>query len=90
MRFVLCLVIAALLPTSALAAKGGETMSMSRAQAAAARGDAQAAAAVRTTTTKIACMSECDKRGHSKGECTRACRPGVCHPGAEQPYCVSE
>ena len=49
MRFVLCIVIAALLPGSALAAKGG-TMSFSRTQAAAARGDQQAAAALATTT----------------------------------------
>ncbi len=37
MRFVLCIVIAALLPASALAAKG--PMSLSSTQAAAARGD---------------------------------------------------
>jgi len=54
MRFVLCIVIAALLPGSALAAKGG-TMSLSRTQAAAARGDQQAAAALATTTYRPAC-----------------------------------
>ena len=58
MRFVLCIVIAALLPGSALAAKGG-TMSLSRTQAAAARGDQQAAAALATTTYREACMSGC-------------------------------
>ena len=47
MRFVLCIVIAALLPGSALAAKSA-TMSLSRTQAAAARGDQQAAAALAT------------------------------------------
>ena len=49
MRFVLCIVIAALVLGSALAAKGG-AMSLSRTQAAAARGDQQAAAALATTT----------------------------------------
>ena len=46
MRFVICIVIAALLPASALAAKG--PMSLSSAQAAAAGGDQQAAAALAT------------------------------------------
>jgi len=48
MRFVLCIVIAALLPASALAAKGGGSMSLSSAQAAAARGHQGAAAALAT------------------------------------------
>ena len=39
MRFVLCVVIAALLPVSALGATGGDSMSLSQTQAAAARGD---------------------------------------------------
>ena len=90
MRFVLCIVIAALLPASALAAQSGVSMSLSRAQAAAAKGDQEAAAAIRTTTTHEACLSGCANRGHSKAECVHACRPGLCHPGAEQPYCVSE
>ncbi len=90
MRFVLCLVIATLLPASALAAKGGEAMSLSRAQAAAAKGDQKAAAALATTTAHDSCMSGCASRGHSKGECVSACRPGLCHPGGEQPYCVSK
>jgi hypothetical protein len=84
MRFVLCIVIAALLPGSALAA----TMSLSRAQAAAARGDQQAAAALATMTNRDACMSGCASRGHRKG-CISACRPGLCHTGGKEPYCVA-
>ena len=88
MRFVLCVVIAALLPASALAAKG--PMSLSNTQAAAARGDQQAAAALSTMTNRDACMSGCASRGHAKDQCVSACRPGLCHPGGEQPYCVSK
>lgn len=90
MRFVLCIVIAALLPASALAASNGAAMSLSRAQAAAGKGDQKAAAAVATTTDRESCMSGCANRGHSKSQCISACRPGLCHPGAEQPYCVSK
>jgi hypothetical protein len=90
MRFVLCVVIAALLPASALAAKGGGAMSLSRTQAAAARGDQQAAAALATTTSRAGCMSGCASRGYSKRQCLSACRPGICHPGGAQPYCVSK
>jgi hypothetical protein len=89
MRFVLCIVIATLLPGSALAAKGG-TMSLSRTQAAAARGDQQAAAALATTTYRQACMSGCAARGHRKGQCVSACRPGLCHLGGKEPYCVAK
>ena len=90
MRFVLCVVLAALVPCSALAAKSGPALSLSRAQDAAARGDQKAAAAVATTTDRDTCMSGCASRGHSKNECVSACRPGICHPGGEQPYCVSK
>ena len=90
MRFVLCIVIAALLPASALAAKGGASMSLSSAQAAAARGDQQAAAALTTMTNRHACLSGCANRGHAKDQCASACRPGLCHTGGEQPYCVSK
>ena len=91
MRFVLCIVIAALLPASALAAKGsGGSMSLSRAQAAAAKGDQNAARAVATTTDRESCMTGCANRGHSKSQCVSACRPGLCHSGGEQPYCVSK
>ena len=89
MRFVLCIIIAALLPGSALAAKGG-TMSFSRTQAAAARGDQQAAAALATTTYRESCMSGCAARGHRKGQCVSASRPGICHPSGKQPYCVAK
>ncbi len=90
MRFIMCIVIAALLPASALAANDGGSMSLSRAQAAAAKGDQKAAAAVATTTDHESCMTGCANRGHSKNQCVTACRPGLCHPGAEQPYCVSK
>jgi hypothetical protein len=89
MRFVLCIVIAALLPASALAARGGGAMSLSRTQAAAARGDQQAAAALSTMTDRGSCMNGCATRGRQKGQCVTACRPGICHPGGEQPYCVA-
>jgi len=89
MRFVLCVVIAALLPVSALAQSGG-AMSLSHAQALAAKGDQKAAAALQLTTDPEGCMNGCTARGHSKSQCVNACRPGLCHPGAEQPYCVSK
>jgi hypothetical protein len=90
MRFVLCIVISALLPASALAAKGGGgTMSLARAQAAAAKGDQKAAAAVATTTNRDTCLSGCTNRGLPKNKCVSACRPGLCHTGGEQAYCVS-
>ncbi|HET9715109.1 MAG TPA: hypothetical protein VFP60_02890 [Pseudolabrys sp.] len=89
MRFVLCIVMAVLLPAPVLAAKDGGAMSLSRAKAAAERGDQKAAAALATTTYRDACMSGCASRGHSKKQCASACRPGLCHPGAEQPYCVA-
>ncbi|HET9175508.1 MAG TPA: hypothetical protein VFN84_04070 [Pseudolabrys sp.] len=89
MRFILCIVLVMLLPASALAAKGSGAMSLSRAQAAAARGDQQAAAALSTTTYRQACMSGCSARGHSKGQCASACRPGLCHPSGTTPYCVA-
>ena len=90
MRFVLCIVIAALLPASALAAKGGGSMSLSSAQVAAAKGDQKAAAAIATTTDRESCMTGCANRGHSKSQCVSACRPVLCHPGGEQPDCVSK
>jgi len=43
-----------------------------------------------TTTNRDACMSGCANRGISKNKCVSACRPGLCDPGAEQPYCVSK
>jgi hypothetical protein len=89
MRFVLCLVIAALLPASAFAANEG-TMSIARAHAAAAKGDQKAAAAVATTTDQATCLSGCASRGHGKGQCATACRPGLCHPNGETPYCVAD
>ena len=89
MRFVLCIVIAAMLPASALAA-GSAPISLSRAQQAAARGDQKAAAALATTTDHDTCMSGCAARGHPKDQCVTACRPGLCHPDGEQPYCVSK
>lgn len=88
MRFVLCILLVALPPSFAFAAKG--TMSLSEAQAAAAKGDAEAAAAITMTTDRQACLNGCAKRGHNREQCTNACRPGLCHPGAEQPYCIAK
>ena len=88
LRFVLCIAAAALLAPPAFAAKSGGTMSLSRAQAAAERGDQQAAAAVNMTVDRETCMNECSNRGNNRRECISACRPGVCHPRGEQPYCV--
>lgn len=88
MRFILCILLVALSPSCAFAAKG--TMSLSQAQAAAEKGDAEAAAAVATKTDRQTCLNECAKRGHDKRQCADACRPGICHPGAEQPYCVTK
>jgi len=59
-------------------------------QAAAARGDQQAASALAMTTNRDTCLSGCAQRGHSKDQCVSACRRGLCHPGAEQPYCVAK
>jgi hypothetical protein len=73
--------VAAPLPASALAAKGGGAMSLSRTQAVAARGDQQAAAVLSTNTSRAGCMSGCASRGYRKRQCVSACRPGICHPG---------
>ena len=81
MRFVLCIVIAALLPASALAATGGGSMSLSQTQAAAAKGDQKAAAAVQTTTSRESCMSGCDARGYSKNKCVESLPSGPVPPG---------
>ncbi len=88
MRFVLCLLLATLLSGSAFAAK--DTMSLEEAQAAAAKGDAAAASAVATTTDQQTCLNACANRGYDKERCTTACRPGLCHPNGQTPYCVSK
>jgi len=87
MRFVLCVLITVGLPTFAFAAG---PISLSQAQAAAAQGDQKAAAALTLTTNRDACLSGCAQRGHPKDQCVTACRPGLCHPGAETPYCVAK
>jgi hypothetical protein len=88
MRFVLLILLVAFAPSFAFAAKG--TMSLSEAQAAAAKGDADAAAAITMTTDRQTCLNTCANRGYNKERCTNACRPGLCHPGAEQPYCIAK
>lgn len=88
MRFVLCVLLVALPPSFAFAANG--TMSLSQAQAAAKKGDAEAAAAIATTIDRQTCLNGCANRGFNKGQCRNACRPGNCHPEAEQPYCVAK
>ena len=73
-----------------LGGDGWQSMSLSQTQAAAARGDLQAAAALSTMTNRDGCMTGCTSRGHPKDRCVSACRPGLCHTGGEQPYCVSK
>ncbi len=86
MRLVLCVLLSMLLASSAFAAQ--RTLTRSDAQAAAGSGDAQAAGALTMTTDQTTCQNECTKRGHNATECTAACQPGLCHPDAEQPYCI--
>jgi hypothetical protein len=86
MRFVLCILLVAWPPSFAFAAKG--TMRLSEAQEAAAKGDD--AAAVAMTTDRQTCLNGCANQGHNKEQCTNTCRPGLCHPGAEQPYCIAK
>jgi hypothetical protein len=88
MRFVLCVLLVALSPSFAFAANG--TMSLSQAHAAAKKGDAKAAAAISTTVDRQTCLNGCADRGYNKRTCSNGCRPGICHPGAEQPYCVAK
>jgi len=87
MRFVLCILLAMVLPGSALAAK--RTMTLTQAQVAAARGDSTAARALTTTVDRQVCLSECANRGHDNGQCASACRQGFCHPDADTPYCIA-
>jgi 3-hydroxy-3-methylglutaryl CoA synthase len=84
MRFVLCIVVAALLSAPASAA----TMSIEDALHAAAAGDRNAVAAVGTTTNQRTCLRGCANRGYSKSQCDTACEPGLCHTDGPQPYCV--
>jgi hypothetical protein len=86
MRLVLCILLAVLLPGSTFAAK--RTLSLSQAHVAAERGDPQAAAALATTVDRVTCLNGCANRGYDTAQCADACRPGLCHPEAEQPYCV--
>jgi hypothetical protein len=85
MRFVLCVLLAAAVSGPAFAAN--ETMSLAQAQAAAAKGDQAAAAAVATTTDQQTCLRECASRGYP--HCDVGCRPGLCHPTGDIPYCVA-
>ena len=86
MRFVLCALLTMLLTNSTFAAQ--RTLTRSEAQTAVASGDAQAAGALTMTTDQGTCLNECRKRGYNTAECAAACQPGLCHPDAEQPYCV--
>ncbi len=87
MRFVLCVLLAALLPGAASAAT--RALSFPQAQAAAQKGDQRAASALATTTDRMTCLNACGSRGYSNAKCETACRPGYCHPAAEQPYCIA-
>ena len=84
MRFVLCIVSAALLGAPAFAA----TMSIEDALRAAAAGDRNAIAATGTTTNQRTCLRGCANRGYGKSQCDTACEPGLCHTDGPQPYCV--
>ena len=86
MRLVLCVLLAMLAAGSAFADQ--RTLTRADAQAAAGSGDAQAAGALSMSTDQSTCQNECTKRGHTPAQCTEACRPGFCHPDAEQPYCI--
>jgi len=86
MRLGLCVLLSMLLASSSIAAQ--RTLTRSEAQTAVAGGDAQAAGALTMTTDQTTCLNECAKRGHSSVECATACTPGLCHPDAEQPYCI--
>ena len=88
MRLVLCALLIVLLPGSIFAAQ--RTLTRSEAQLAAGAGDAQAAGALTMTTDQGTCLNECAKRGYSSADCAYACRPGLCHPDGDQPYCVSK
>lgn len=87
MRFVLCFLLVIVSSGSAFAAR--QTMSLAQAQAAAAGGDQAAAAAVATTTDQQTCLRECANRGYDQKHCDSGCRPGLCHPGGDIPYCVA-
>jgi hypothetical protein len=88
MRLVLCVLLTMLLTSSSFAAP--RTLTRAEAQAAVGGGDAQAAAALTMTTDQRTCLNECTKRGHNTEQCANACRPGLCHPDAEQPYCIAK
>lgn len=86
MHLVLCALLTMLLTSSTFAAQ--RTLTRAEAQAAAGSGNAQAAGALTMSTDQTTCQNECTKRGHTAAQCTEACRPGFCHPDAEQPYCI--
>jgi hypothetical protein len=92
MRFVLGILLAALLPASlpGSASAAERSMTTAQAHAAAAKGDQKAAAAVGMTTDRQTCLGGCANRGYDKSRCASACRPGVCHPDGDTPYCVGE
>jgi hypothetical protein len=86
MRLMLCVLLTMLATSSTFAEQ--RTLTRAEAQAAAGGGDGQAAGALTLTTDQATCQNECAKRGHNAAQCTEACQPGLCHPDAEQPYCI--
>jgi hypothetical protein len=86
MRLVLCVLLTTLLASSAFAAQ--RTLTRSEALTAVAGGDGQAAGALTMTVDQSTCLNECGKRGYNTANCAAACQPGLCHPDAEQPYCI--
>jgi hypothetical protein len=89
LRLMLCILLVAAVPSSAIAAK--RTMSLSQAQTAAAKGDdANVSAALAMTTDRNTCLNGCGSRGYDDAHCKLYCKPGFCHPDEETPYCVGK
>jgi len=86
LRLTLCILLAAAVPGSAIAAK--RTVSLTQARSAAAKGDADFSAALAMTTDRNTCLNGCGSRGYDEAHCKLFCKPGFCHPDEETPYCV--
>ena len=87
MRFVICLLLAALWSNSAFAAMGGAT-SMSATARAARAGNEAAAGAIANTISSKSCSATCLSHGHSKAACKSGCRHGICYYHRSHPFCI--
>ena len=83
MRFVLCIVIAALLPVSALAATGSGSMSLSQTQAAATRGRSEGRGCARDHDKPRWLHERVRFPWSSKRSVRQRLPPGLCHPGGQ-------